>query len=89
MTDTIRFRSDETGRHVRSKSPVDAPAQDPEIEKYDERRSADGDERRKASRADRPGGDGEPSTDGENRHEKRPEGPYKDLADERKQGDLK
>ena len=87
MTDTIRFRSDETARHMRAKSPADAPPQDPDIEKYDQRRSAAAAESGRPGA--RPNAEPEPSSDDEDRHEKRPEGPYKDPADERKQGEVK
>lgn len=66
------LRSDETGKHVRSDSPVDRPAQDVDIEEFDKKRSG-----------------GAPARDSDERHEKRPEGPYKDPADEEKQGEVK
>ncbi|MFC3695741.1 hypothetical protein [Chenggangzhangella methanolivorans] len=66
------MRSDETGSHVRSDSPVDLPAQDLDIETLDKKRS-----------------EGSADEDGGERHEKRPEGPYKDPADEQKQGKVK
>ncbi|MDR4305038.1 hypothetical protein IHQ68_00145 [Chelatococcus sambhunathii] len=81
MAGETRFRSDETATHVRSKSPVDAPAQDLEIEEYDRRRS-------EGSHPEQADEDGDQSGD-EERHERRPEGPYKDPADEAKQGEVK
>ncbi len=82
MSVETRFRTDETGKHVRGDSPVDAPAQDPDIEEFDKKRAA-GSEKRPHRVA------GEPPSESQERHEKRPEGPYKEPADERKQSELK
>ncbi len=79
MASATRFRSDETGSHVRTESPVDAPATDQDIEEYDRKRSA-GAKKDVSEQAEK---------DDAQRHEKRPEGPYKDPADERKQGEVK
>lgn len=67
-----RLRPDETGKHAVTETPVDLPAQDPDIETFD-RKHAQGapDERR------------------DEQHEKRPEGPYKDPDDAKKQGKIK
>lgn len=71
-TNVPPLRSDETGKHVRSDSPVDRPAQNLDIEEFDRKRTKSG------------------ATNGpDERHEKRPEGPYKDPADEQKQGEVK
>jgi hypothetical protein len=74
MTNTkVRpLRSDETGKHVRSDSPVDRPAQNLDIEEFDRKRSKSG-----------------ATNESDERHEKRPEGPFKDPADEKKQGEIK
>ena len=71
-TNTPRLRSDETGKHAVTDSPVGQPAQDPDIETFDKKRS-----------------EGVQEKGDEKRHERRPEGPYKDPADERKQGEVK
>lgn len=69
---TPPLRTDETGKHVRSDSPVDRPAQNVDIEEFDEKGPANSLEE-----------------DDDDRHEKRPEGPYKDPGEEERQGDVK
>lgn len=74
MTNKVpSMRPDETGKHVESDSPVDRPAQGLEIEEFDKKKRSSG-----AS-----------DETSDERHEKRPEGPYKDPADEMKQGAVK
>lgn len=66
------LRSDETGKHIRSDSPADRPAQNLDIERFDRKRSKSG-----------------ATSDSDERHEKRPEGPFNDPNDEEKQGEVK